>query len=1182
MNPDDSSLTPGFMALHGNRLEDLAATVQGWLARHPLRPLEEEVILVQSNGMAEWLKMELARLGGVCAAVRVELPGRFLWRTYRQVLGPRAVPRESPLDKVPMTWRLMKILPDLLPLDDFGPVRGYLRDDDPGRSLQLAGKLADLFDQYQNYRVDWLEAWAQGEGVLIGPDGRRLELPPEQRWQAHLWRALLATLDASQAEAIRPRLHRRVIERLQGPDPQREPLTGSVARRVVAFGMSHMPGTTLEALAALSRYSQVMLAIPNPCRYYWGDIMDGRELLRSQRRRQPSRRGPDLALVSLAEMHRYAHPLLAAWGRQGRDFIRQLDAFDDAQATQRDFDLPRIDLFDESPESDQESDQTPLLQRVQRRILDLEPVGTEPVAALPAGDHSILFQVAHSAVRELEVLQDQLLAWLAAGSASGQPLNPRDCVVMVPDIEVMAPAIRAVFGQYRRGDARHIPYDIADLNAKSTSTVIGAIGWLLRLPHQRGTLSELLDLLEVPAVAARFGVEGDQLPRLAHWMEGAGIRWGLDAGHREGLGLDAAGDQNSAWFGLRRMLLGYATGSLADLCALDPTGDGIEPYDEIGGLEAELAGSLAHLLQTLRDWSQQCATPHTPAVWIELARDLLAAMFRTTDETDRQAVAALGEALTGLGTATDQAGFEEPLALPAFRQAWLEVLETPSLNRRFRAGGVTFCTLMPMRAIPFEAVCLVGMNDGDYPRRTHRSDFDLMGLPGQSRPGDRSRQQDDRQLMLEALLSARRYLYVSWTGRSVRDNSEFPPSVLVAQLRDYLAAVWGPQAVAERTTEHPLQPFSRAYFEAGSRLLTYAREWRGAHAPKVEQVAAQVERAAAPAFSPDPAAPLDLQRLARFLRNPVKVYFRERLGVVFEADEEARRDTEPFRVQGLENYQLIEQQLKTWPVAAPVVAEIGPLRAQIAASLARLRRTGALPMGGFGTLKQEELGQTLGAMAGAWVAARSRYPVPQPRIAVHVEHAGVVLADWIDPLYRGGAGTAWLQLVPSKLLENKDSPRPDKLLDAWVRSLALAAGGHAVQGLMVGQDGTLEFAPLPQQEAEDRLLALLDLWLTGMNTPLPLPSKTALAVASGALGRKAGRPAEVYEGREYGEIPGEGTEMCLARLYPDFETLAAANHNDKQLEQLAERVYGPLLHWVENQVQTRPHEDAPEREVTAA
>ena len=137
------------------------------------------------------------------------------------------------------------------------------------------------------------------------------------------------------------------------------------------------------------------------------------------------------------------------------------------------------------------------------------------------------------------------------------------------------------------------------------------------------------------------------------------------------------------------------------------------------------------------------------------------------------------------------------------REAWLDGVDAPGVAQRFKAGGVTFCTLLPMRAIPFDVVCLLGMNDGDYPRRASRSDFDLMALPGQARPGDRSRRDDDRQLMLDALLSARRVLYISWAGRSVRDNQEQPPSVLVAQLRDYLAAGWGPAVVAPRTHRTP-------------------------------------------------------------------------------------------------------------------------------------------------------------------------------------------------------------------------------------------------------------------------------------------------------------------------------------------------------------------------------------------
>jgi len=54
------SIRPGLLILHGNRLELLAETTFAWLTSHPLGPLEEETFLVQSNGMAEWLKMALA------------------------------------------------------------------------------------------------------------------------------------------------------------------------------------------------------------------------------------------------------------------------------------------------------------------------------------------------------------------------------------------------------------------------------------------------------------------------------------------------------------------------------------------------------------------------------------------------------------------------------------------------------------------------------------------------------------------------------------------------------------------------------------------------------------------------------------------------------------------------------------------------------------------------------------------------------------------------------------------------------------------------------------------------------------------------------------------------------------------------------------------------------------------
>jgi len=253
----------------------------------------------------------------------------------------------------------------------------------------------------------------------------------------------------------------------------------ALARRVVAFGMSQMPGSTLEALVALAQHSQVLLGHPQPLSLPLGrHQVDGRELLTSQRRRQPARQNLDLSTVPLDAMHAHAHPLLAGWGRQGRDFIRQLDAFDDAQLSRQRFGLERIDLFDDSADAPG----TPLLRQVQNRIRDLTPLAEHPALAAAAPlaeqDRSIVFHVAHSPAREPEILHDQLLATLAAPPRCGQPaLNPRDVVVMVPDIGSMAPSIRAVFGQYKRQDARYIPFDIADLGTRADGPLWAALTW---------------------------------------------------------------------------------------------------------------------------------------------------------------------------------------------------------------------------------------------------------------------------------------------------------------------------------------------------------------------------------------------------------------------------------------------------------------------------------------------------------------------------------------------------------------------------------------------------------------------------------------------------------------------------------------------------------------------------------
>jgi exodeoxyribonuclease V gamma subunit len=1089
------------------------------------------------------------------------------------VLGAQNVPPDSPLDKLPMTWRLMALLPGCLSDPVFQPVAGFLRGDEPDRLLQLASRLADLFDQYQIYRPDWLQDWAAGRNVLRKAAGQD-ELGEDQLWQAELWRRVLATLDDSQRQATRPALHARALAHLQSG----QPLASPVARRVSVFGMSHMPGQLLEMLAALAAHSQVLLAVPNPCQYHWGDIIDGREWLQAERRRH-AYRGETLAGLPLAQMHLHAPTLLAAWGRQGRDFIRQLDAFDDQQAAQQVTQWPRLDFFDDVPGEDG----TRLLAQLQRRIRDLEPSsGGIPAQPLRKDDASVTFSVAHSPVRELEVLHDQLLQWF---HTSPEPLSPRDVVVMVPDIELMAPAIRAVFGQYKRSDARFIPYDIADLGAQAISPLIHAVEWLLALPQQRSRMSELVELLEVPALAARFGLKDEHLPTLTRWMAGSGIRWGLSAEHREGLGLGVCGDDNSALFGVQRMLMGYA-------CGADPVDDGVSlgvsPYPEVGGLDAELAGSLAHLLQALIDWWQICTQSATPAQWAEHCRAMLAALFKPRDDNDRNALAALDQALNDWVRACGEAGFAEAVPLAVARSAWLEALKAPRLEQRFRAGGVTFCTLMPMRAIPFKAVCLLGMNDGDYPRRSPRADFDLMGLPGMTRPGDRSRRDDDRQLMLEALLSARQVLYVSWSGRSVRDNSEQPPSVLVSQLRDEIDLLWGKDTAKGLTTVHPLQPFSRAYFEAGSGLQTYAKEWRAAQlghlweaAPAAESLTSVApreirEQGLAPTGyagllpvleSANGVPVITLQQLARFLRKPVGAFFRERLQVHLEDERSELHDEELFGLGGLDLYQLLDHELQHVP--ADLSADELPSHA--ARVVQHLREAGALPLAGVGTLEAQKLTHILQTQLAAALRERGAYPEAAERVLVDQAHPQVSLQDALGGVLAGEGGQMLLSLRANKLVSiskaGKATALPEKLIDIWLQSLAAAAMGHPLRCVVVGRNAVVRAEPLDPEAARTQLQTLLATWAEGMRWPLPLPPSVALQWLKDRENTNA--LADAYEGSDF-KSAEKDKDPALARTYPTVQDLLATG----ALDRLAQAAYAPLKAWAaEAEVEALP--DAP-------
>lgn len=963
-----STLAPGLVVAHSHRLEDLTAVAVKLMQAYPLAPLEEETVLVQSNGIAQWLKIELAKASGIAAMLHLTLPARFVWKAYRAVLGDD-IPKNSPFDKDRLSWRIMRLLPTLLAEHHgrdnnvFLTLENYLSaalsspagaaernaatktaEINERKLFQLSARIADLFDQYQNYRADWLDHWTQGRFCL------NTELEPldaDSQWQPLLWQALVRDIGADLFWTNRAELHRQFVTKAK----QLSAPPVGLPRRLVIFGISSLPQQTLEVLDALKGCMQIVLCVHNPCMHYWANIVDGKEALKAalqhankQRHRLKAGMSEDTHDDTL---HLHAHPLLASWGKQGRDYIHLLDLYDETLEKQGAFAGIKFEIFDETPARNR-------LQQLQSDVLQLRPVQETrslwQVEQATQPDNSIAFHICHSIQREVEVLHDQLLAAFEQDST----LEPRHIMVMVPDVNAYAPHIDAVFGRFVYNDQRRIPYTIADQGQRHMQPLLVALEQLLTIDQSRISQADILSLLGVPAIQQRFDLNAQDLLQIQQWFDAAGARWGLNAEQRSQFGMPQHESTNSWWFALERMVFGYAMGRPQDDTQL--RWHDVEPYHEIGGLAADAVGKLGLMIEVLNTWWTFAQGTYTYHDWVNAAQLLMARVFKPANDNDLTLLGQLHEQLDELLAVVAESDFTAPLTLATFRESWLARVDQPNLNQRFLAGSVNFATLMPMRAIPFKHIYILGMSDDAYPRRQSAIDFDLMRA--QYRPGDRSRRDDDRYLFLEALLSARDKFYLSWVGRSAQDNSEWPPSVLVAQLREHLVKGWCPSTVCAKqflaalTTEHKLQAFHPDYMTAGTGLFTYAAEWQAARTLLSEPNASVELKPWTP--EQEQRLQLNLRSLVNFMREPAQPFFNQRLNTYFRSDETQTQDSETFTLDNLQQWQLSNEllhkgvellgsQLSNGSFA--VLDSLDPLQPVFAGIFSRLQREGALGIG---------------------------------------------------------------------------------------------------------------------------------------------------------------------------------------------------------------------------------------------
>lgn len=1164
------------MVVHSNRVELLRDLVITWIRRHPLSPLENEIALVQSNGIAQWLKLGFARPEregglGVSAAFQTMLPQRFVWWAYRQVLGDERLPQMAPFDAEVLSWRLMRLLPELLERQSFAALRNYLEDDtDQRKRYQLSCRLAALLQQYQLLRADWLEDWELNrDRISVGRQGR-LPLPETQRWQAQLWRALIDDAPAGLSRSSRSATHARFLDAVRSSTSARP---AAIPRRIILFGLSSLPVQSLEAIAALGHWSQVLLCVLNPCRHDWSETVADHDLLAFPRRRQQARRQP--ALNGTGPVHSTGHPLLAAWGRQGRDLIRLLDVHDDRQRYEAWFEAigERIDLF-ESP------DRSTLLGDLQADILDLVPRSEaidRNTVIDPVHDVSIRFHICHSPQREVEVLHDQILAALAADPS----LEPRDILVMVPEVSLYAPHVQAVFGRHAPGDNRHVPFSIADSDSGRPDRLRLAVDTLLSLPQSRLAAGEVLDLLEVPAIQRRFGIASDDLPRLRKWVDQAGIRWGFDDAHLAEMGVGTVNTRTTWRSGLDRLLLGYA-GTDGQMW------EGIAAVPASGAIEGSLIGALERFALRLDHARKLLGRPCSPGEWLVRLRELLENFFLPSDQDEGLALLKLQQTLQAWFEITEAASCSAPLTVQVVREHWFASLGSESVGRPFMGGGVTIATLTPMRAIPFRLIALLGMNDESYPRTQPPTDFDL--IASDPRPGDRSRREDDRYLFLEAILSARDRLIVSWTGRSNTDDEARPPSVLVAQLRDHIDRCWrlkngdrdNRRPSEALTVVHPLQPFSPRYFEADGdpQLFSYAVEWREALAARGR--AAEQSASARPSDgrlglseAALPTTPLSLSDLHEFLRSPASHFLRGTLGIAFRRDAAPAADDECFVIDSLQLWQIRQTLLR----AGQTADADGMARSEsLADTLNLLAARGLLPAGGFETLAQADLLRDLTAIFKQWDIAQAKWPLRSPGSPIRFEfdrREGTAAGELVDngpDLRADDTGNLARLMVLTGNVHGKSGKdvRLDRLLAPWVDHLATHVCGQAVTTVVIAPTGSIELPPLDPAEARAVLQAICEALVEGAQRPLPVAPRTAFAWLKAAQKGpqeqlSKARDAFEFDHPERNQFSERSRDPHVARCFADFDALIATREFDHWCAVL----YAPLADAVGGREQTR-------------
>ena len=842
----------GFSLQISNDLKSLAQRLAQDLSVHgkELPVMQAQWIITQTEGMNSWLKNTIAQHAGITANIRFIQPADVVSSLQRMTALEDSA--DETFSKEEMCWVLFDLLGNQEFTSRFPLVSEYYQSDDLRKST-LAQKLADLFDQYLVYRSDVIAKWNNLSNEEVQRTGE---------WQAVLWTELRKRFGENVPD--RTQIADRIIERLKQKD-----VSARVHDRMphlYIFGIAVITPFFQRIFKAMSESSEIHMFLLNPApKTYWMDFVSEKQLARLLKRADVH--------VDFENHPPLGNDLLLNWGKIIKDSFWLLFQDEDLINTCDD----HLALTPSNPKN--------LLQKLKYGIFHNLPVqelqeGNEiTILNDEHKDGSVIINGCYTPAREVEVLYNYFVSLM---DSPGSQYSSRDFLVMVPDIDLYAPYIHAVFGQA----SHRFKYTVADERIASENNIFTALQALIEFDGESFKAESVVELLDYPYIRARF--QFDDVEKLRESVRQAAIFHGLN-------GREEDDTRMVSWdFGLKKMIYGWCMQSHDDFEFYDGT-DHVPLLNSAEGAAGLDRIRLAYFIKVLAAKVQERMQPRSLAQWADYLKQLLEDMVFQAGEKDDEDYPRFIRLIEELTDMKDVAQAE--VSFEVFRHSLLTKLSAERRSHQFAGKGITFCSLVPMRSIPFRVVALLGMNFDAFPRRENPVNFSLLS---ENRRGDRNVKENDKHLFLETVLSAQESLYLSYQARSEKDGTKLPPSVLVDELISFVARVQKKDAEKLRdewVTIHPLHGFSKHYHPKG--LVSYLSPDRFKTRVDIRKVPERLV--------PEIPNQLDIRELANFLQNPPKTFLTKFFGIWYQDDDVLLSDHEVFELDQLQKHQIKQQ-----------------------------------------------------------------------------------------------------------------------------------------------------------------------------------------------------------------------------------------------------------------------------------